>query len=122
VKIYLAAKWANKEYMKTVAEQLKACGHEITSRWIHFHKGVGRQESALQDVEDVLKADMLVSFTESPTAGYMTGGRHVEFGIAYASGKQLILVGPKENIFHDLPNVIQLNSVIELIDYLKGRS
>lgn len=33
------------------------------------------------------------------------GGRHVEFGVAVASCKRLVVIGPRENIFHHLPRV-----------------
>ena len=34
-----------------------------------------------------------------------SGGLHAEFGMALALRKRLILVGPRENIFHTLPQV-----------------
>jgi len=33
------------------------------------------------------------------------GGRHVEFGYAMAKGKRLIVVGYRENLFHEHPSV-----------------
>ena len=74
---------------------------------------------AAEDLEDVLRADCLVSFTEEPAAGVAwaaRGGRHVEFGIALAMGKRLCVVGPRENIFHHLPRVEVFRSLTELID------
>jgi hypothetical protein len=55
----------------------------------------------------VLAADVLMAFTEFPgqTPGRARGGRHVEFGIAFAKEKRLMIVGPRENIFHWLPSV-----------------
>jgi hypothetical protein len=48
------------------------------------------------------KAATLISFTDGAPA---RGGRHVEFGMAYAWGKRLIVVGPREHVFHALPLV-----------------
>jgi hypothetical protein len=43
-----------------------------------------------------------MSFT---SAGGGKGGRHVEYGLALGLGKRLIICGPRENIFHTLPQV-----------------
>jgi hypothetical protein len=37
-----------------------------------------------------------------PNTILATGGRHVEFGLALAQGKRMIMVGPRENVFHYL--------------------
>jgi hypothetical protein len=37
-----------------------------------------------------------------PNTILATGGRHVEFGLALAQGKRVIIVGPRENVFHYL--------------------
>jgi hypothetical protein len=36
---------------------------------------------------------------------YARGGRHVEFGVAVASGKRLIVIGYRENVFRWLAQV-----------------
>jgi hypothetical protein len=98
-----------------------------------------REQFAQIDLEDVLAADCVVSFTEPPAAKCRDcdgigvvywpaedggsppmecpgcggkgridsgrGGRHVEFGAAVATGKRLIVVGHRENLFHHLPGV-----------------
>ena len=49
---------------------------------------------------------MLIAFSEEPRAGGASrGGRHVEFGLALAWGKGVVVVGPRENVFHTLPQV-----------------
>jgi hypothetical protein len=69
---------------------------------------------AKADIEDIAQADVVVSFT-SPGQGQ--GGRHVEFGISIALDKQVVLVGPREHVFHALPQVIQFDTTDELIRY-----
>jgi len=65
----------------------------------------------VDDVEGLLDADVVVSFTSEPRSGATRGGRHVEFGIALALrffGKgvpRLYIVGPLENVFHAPPEV-----------------
>ena len=49
-----------------------------------------------------MAADAVIIFTEIPNTILATGGRHVEFGLALAQGKRMIIVGPRENVFHYL--------------------
>jgi hypothetical protein len=49
-----------------------------------------------------MAADAVIIFTEIPNTILATGGRHVEFGLALAQGKRVIIVGPRENVFHYL--------------------
>lgn len=65
---------------------------------------------------DVDGADVLVLFTVKPTRATKRGGRHVEFGIAYALGKTLVVCGPRENIFHYMDGVQQFDD----FDAVKG--
>ena len=44
---------------------------------------------------------MLVSFTGDGGGG--KGGRHVEHGYAMALGKRIVVVGPREHVFHTDP-------------------
>jgi len=72
------------------------------------------------DLEDLAAADAIVSFTEGGYAGERPskGGRHIEHGVAIAyvdnhiwlalggpdrEAFRLIVVGPRENIFHCHP-------------------
>ena len=64
-----------------------------------------RQRFAKDDYEDVQAADVVISFTEAPRSSANRGGRHVEYGIALAMGKRVMVVGHRENIFHWLPTV-----------------
>lgn len=117
---YLAARYSRFPEMQTYREQLAQIGIHVTARWVNGeHEKVDgiasreqSQQFALDDVTDLLAADILISFTEDPTAGTVgrgRGGRHVEFGMAWVIGKRrpmrLIVVGYRENVFHDLPEV-----------------
>lgn len=119
--MYLAARYITKDKIKSYAEKLITEGHEITSSWLSPEDDQSDGAAALRDLIDIQEADALVSFTEEPSIGYNTGGRHVEFGAAWVWGKKLIIVGPKENIFHHLEGVIQVKNFDELRDYLKGK-
>lgn len=113
--IYLAARYSRHDEMRGVRDVLTALGHRVTSRWIDCHGGkypgsfTPEQLNydpgycsaiARDDYTDLAAADVVISFT-SPDGGGK-GGRHVEFGLALGLGKRLIVVGPRENVFHTL--------------------
>lgn len=115
MKIYLAAAYQRQYEMRDVAVVLTTVGHTVTSRWIGATDPLGgfgvdtishypaeAQAVALRDVEDIAAADTVISFTDGEPA---RGGRHVEFGMAWAWEKRLIVVGPREHVFHVLPEV-----------------
>ena len=117
MRIYIASRYDRRFEMLGVTAVLMRAGHVVTSRWIEG-RGEGPEVEAAADVEDVLRADCLISFTEEPTE-HVTwsarGGRHVEFGVALAMGKRLFVVGPRENVFHFLPRVETFRSLDELL-------
>lgn len=120
VSIYLAAKYARREEMEEIAIRLmNEYGYDITARWVFGgEEGKTYEDIAVFDLEDVATADTVVSFTEQPNM-YTTGGRHVEFGYAIATGKRLVVIGPRENVFHSFPTVEQFDT---LNDWLRSES
>jgi hypothetical protein len=115
VKIYLAGRYSRRCLLNTLAAELRRMGHEVTSRWLETEWANRpdqssaappeyREKYALIDMADVAAAECVISFTEAPGDG-SRGGRHVEFGLAIAWGKRLIVVGYRENLFHHLPSV-----------------
>lgn len=126
---YLAASYSRREELCAYKADLEARGHRVPARWLLGEHQVHGVEAALavesggpvpadqavlfakDDIEDLLAADVLVSFTTDPRSGAARGGRHVEFGVALGirlSGgtvKRLFVVGPLENVFHALPEV-----------------
>lgn len=115
MKVYLAARYSRRDQMRRVAAVLQTAGHQVTSRWLESEWVNRPNESsaappeyratyAVIDLEDVDAADVVLNFTEAPGDG-SRGGRHVEFGYALAKGKRLIVVGYRENLFHEHPRV-----------------
>jgi len=126
---YLAAQYSRREELCAYKVDLEARGHMVPARWLLGEHQVHGLEAARaveadgpipadqavlfaqDDVEDLLDADVVVSFTSEPRSGATRGGRHVEFGIALALGflgkeaPRLYIVGPLENVFHALPQV-----------------
>ena len=115
MKFYLAARYSRHPEMLAYAGQIQERGDEVTSRWIngdHDYRGeqsptLDRLRFATEDWDDLKDADCLVSFTEEPgkAGGRNRGGRHVEFGAGLAFGKHMVVIGYRENVFHELPGV-----------------
>lgn len=117
MKIYLAARYSRHKELQEYAKHLVSNGFFITSRWIFGNhqiddKGLSletkrseRERFASEDIKDLFDADICISFTEIPRSNNSRGGRHVEFGMAFALGKRCIVVGPRENVFHCLPEI-----------------
>jgi nucleoside 2-deoxyribosyltransferase len=120
MRVYIAAPYSMKDTIKQDADDLLKYNITCTSSWVlEPHKPTTQmqdlthethQKYALQDVEDVLQADVLVFHTD-PTKTIVRGGRHVEFGMAVmmnrlGSSTPIYCVGmEEENIFHHLPQV-----------------
>lgn len=129
MKIYLCARYSRRDELRGVRDSLQRAGHEVTARWLdtEWEGGDGRgssaappeyrEEFARKDMEDVRAADCLIAFTEVPGSGGR-GGRHVEYGMAVAWKKRLIVVGHRENLFHHLPGVEFCDSTFALGELL----
>jgi hypothetical protein len=59
----------------------------------------------LEDVDTIHTNAEAVADRVAAIAGRNRGGRHVEYGMALASKKYVVIVGPAENVFHSLPQV-----------------
>lgn len=114
---YFAARYSRHAEMRERREQLAAAtGGVVTSRWIDCHDGeleTSHTPDALNarpgecwkhgaiDLDDLDQADTIVSFTGNGGGG--KGGRHIEHGYAIAMGMRIVVIGPRENIFHCYP-------------------
>lgn len=115
MRIYLAARFGRQQELRGYRDELVAMGHIVTSRWLDEESQAGDvgndgSPDALRhfaeiDLQDLVDADCVVSFTEAPSAAPARGGRHVEFGVAWSIGKRLIVIGHRENVFHHLVEV-----------------
>ena len=126
MKIYLAARYSKLPTINQWAEDLEALGHTIVSRWSvkdsHLMPGElseqaadnERQRFCMEDIEDLQSCDCLISLQEEPR-GNGRGGRHVEYGFALALNKRIIIVGPRETVFHHHPNVEHFDSWDEVL-------
>ena len=114
MKIYLAAAYERRWELFGYRNELVWRGLTVTSRWVLTPEPtvpygglstVMRAELAQEDWEDVRAADIMINFTEPGDTAASSGGRHVELGAALAFEKRCMIVGPRENVFHCLPEV-----------------
>jgi hypothetical protein len=129
MKVYLAARYSQKDEMNIYAEDLRKMGYTVTASWIAEPHAPGTKldeipkaklwEYQLQDLRDIDEADGLIFFSQDPTTPTVRGGRHVEFGYALAQRKPILVVGPRENIFHYNINVTQVDSWLEALNLLR---
>lgn len=106
MKIYIASSYSRREEMEVYGHVMERFGHEITSTWVYGGEtGLTRPQSARLDINDVARADAVMSFTQPYGTPVRGGGRHVEFGYGLALGLKMIVIGEKENIFHDLDGI-----------------
>ena len=118
VKLYLAAPWDDRKNVNALAVELERTpGVNVVSTW-HLPQDVDGSEclAAEIDLEEVVEADALVLLSTALNGGacserLISGGRHVETGYALALGKQVIVVGERENIFHHLSRVLVVPDV-----------
>lgn len=110
--IYLCASFTRILELRRYRDELHAMGHTVTSSWLDEDPDANekrmtistRTRLAMKDLEEIDAADALICFTEDE-GGPSRGGRHVEYGYAWAKGKHLTVVGPRENIFHCLSHL-----------------
>jgi hypothetical protein len=115
--VYLASRFARRDEMRAIASELSAAGFLVTSRWLQSSAALTAAELepgrlggqlACMDLEDLRRAELLVAFTEEPDQQRPgRGGRHTELGIALGLGIGVVLVGPREHVFHTLPEIQQ---------------
>jgi hypothetical protein len=130
--MYLAAAYSRRLELYEYAKRLEDNGFWVNARWVleghDIPEGTSDKEAARlrakwaqEDWDDINKSTMVVSFTDG-TLDYQSrkrGGRHVEFGIGLASDKEMVLIGPRENVFHHLPEVKQFADFEKFLKWLK---
>lgn len=110
MRIYLAAKFGEKQKMIEVATYLRSLGHVITSRWldtVHAADADATEDElslgAIENLVDINEADVVVTYSQPQGTAHTGGGRHFEFGYAYANSIPVVIVGPRgEHVFHYL--------------------
>src|SRR5271154_1596801 len=115
-RIYLAAPFDWIDRMKAYAEQLRALGFEVTSRWLDEQDKGGETDLtdedggtqldktelaisfAVRDIRNILASDTIIEF--NPGKALVRNTRLAEFGGALFLGKQCIVIGPENPKHH----------------------
>lgn len=102
MRVYVAAKWEDRERAREVMYLLVKAGHQITYDWTICDQF--SEEQAQRDVSGVLTANALVFIAEKDLH---YKGAYVEFGIAVAQNIPIYVMGHyiDQCIFTKLPNV-----------------
>lgn len=131
--VYIAAPFSWKDEINDYATELRSLGINVTSSWLEekadpkctldqFQDSY-HEEIAAVDVRDIDAAQVVAVFTIDPLGPPKPrGGRHWETGYAYGRNKEVIVIGPKENIFHYLSDVKTFGTKEEAKKYLYQRS
>lgn len=100
MKIYIASRFKNKEWVRSWAKDLPE-RYEVVSTWHNLEDSADgtRAEAAMRDLRELDLCDAVVVITHGCEA--VPGGMHFEAGYAYGKGKQIYLIGPAVNIFYD---------------------
>ncbi|MHC1695635.1 MAG: nucleoside 2-deoxyribosyltransferase [Eubacteriales bacterium] len=98
MKFYIASRLENAQTVKSVADILKAHGHQHTYDWtVHGSVcGKGKErlgEVAYKELQGVIEADVVIVI--------LPGGRgtHTELGAALASHKQILICAEDDSFF-----------------------
>jgi hypothetical protein len=110
-RIYLAAPFDWIDKMKAYAQQLRALGFEVTSRWLDEQDKGGATDLtdedggtqldkkdmavafAVRDIRNILSSDTIIEF--NPGKALIRNTRLAELGGALFLGKQCIVIGPE---------------------------
>jgi hypothetical protein len=116
MKLYLAAMYSHKTKIAEAAKELTDLSFKVTSTWFKEPWAPNVQMKDLtaddhsfyarRDLQEIEDADLLVFFSEEGATP--RGGRHVEFGYALRGKLPILVIGPKENIFHYTNNVFHV--------------
>ena len=102
-KIYIAASYPRKKQAVLLAKKMRSEGHIIVSQWHDLDEGydkmMGMEDRAERDFQNIKECDLFIEFTGDNLSH---GGRHAEFGVALALGKEIKILGPREHVLHYL--------------------
>jgi hypothetical protein len=113
LKIYIGAKWSQREEMRKIRQELFRLGHEVVGTWIDEgdsndfeNNAVLQPRIAQRDVTQISIAELFILDTQNPLSEGSGGGREFEYGFAFGQFQHKICwrVGPVRNPFHHLVN------------------
>lgn len=130
MKIYVAAKFDDKERVKRVYELLKQAGHTITHEWVHNKASypfsadpVFTAQCAAQDIEGVQRAEVFILLSNAePSMGASAElGAAIAFFLTFKK-PHIYIVGPHFDVnfcfYH--PAVIRTDSIDDVLCHMNS--
>jgi len=126
--LYIAGAYGRKAEFRNYKTHLEMNGIKVTSTWLSVEGVDIRTDEGLspygpaatcaeEDIDDIKRAHGFLFFSSKDHDVKGQGGRHTEFGIALAHGKEIFLVGRREHVFHSLvPDVRVYGAYHEFFD------
>jgi len=101
--VYIAGRTEDQAVAVTLRERLARHGIACTSTWLGPNGIIpDLKKAALICLQDIARADAVVIVNPEKVHRTGTGGRHTEVGIAIGTGKPVVVIGKRENVFHHL--------------------
>lgn len=120
--VYIAAPWQLKAQALAWRAVLQAGGLTVIARWLDTPDVPQDTDYAAWGcLDDVHRSEALLLINPALWATAGTGGRHVEFGYAYAHDKALHIYGVRSNVFHYLDGVTVHATVDSVVAALCAR-
>ncbi|WP_078394091.1 hypothetical protein [Shouchella patagoniensis] len=106
MKYYIASSFANIARVRSLNQRLSAIGHSVTYDWTKNERTTSIAElSRIAQLEKaaVIESDVFIMLLPAGR------GSHIEYGMALASNKPIILYSPRDEVldttFYHMPNV-----------------
>jgi nucleoside 2-deoxyribosyltransferase len=120
MKIYIAHNYEAKTFLKEqIVPIIEKQGHIVTSTWITQDAPQDELTAAIDDLEDLEAASILIFYARN--YGERPGrGKYVELGYAIRAGKAIIIYDSDDKcVFYKLPHLIHCESLEHLKALLK---
>lgn len=115
LKVYIAAPYQMRDEALVLMFLLKDEGIGCTSSWLTEAAEDDSAEAAKRDLAGIDRCDAFVAMNPERYRNAGTGGRHVEYGYAFALGKPLLLFGVVSNVFHRLSEAVVVDGTAQLV-------
>jgi len=76
------------------------------------------RRNAKKDIGELTEANHFVMLSVDPDHLFKRGGSCVENGFAIAKGFPIIVIGPRQHIFHYLPGIKRVDTAGQALEWL----
>jgi nucleoside 2-deoxyribosyltransferase len=132
MKIYLAGHLTRREEIRAAASDLELAGICVVSTWHTEHVTSGMsihdvsesflRRTARRDLRQLRSATHFVLFSVDGDVKFTRGGHCWENGYADALGLKIVIIGPRQNVFHYLPVSRRVDTWERALKWLKKQN